>query len=205
MNNENKLLYLGHASLRIVTSDGFVIYIDPYMGTNYDMPADLVLVTHNHYDHNDISKIKNRTKDFKLITYQDALVNGEYQTFDFEYAKIETVEAGYNQYHNKSECVGYVITLKDNIKLYIPGDTSITKKMDELGTWNIDYAFYPCDGKYTMTIDEAVRASKKVNAHYNIPYHTTSDGRPFSETVANNFNPANKLIITPGEEIILKK
>ena len=201
---ENKLYYLGHASLRIVTSEGKVIYIDPYMGDDYDMTADLVLVTHSHYDHNDVSKIKNKADDYKLITQKEALVNGEYKTFDLGYVKIEAVEAGYNKYHNKSECVGYVITLSDDTKIYVAGDTSITPKMDELGTWNIDYAFFPCDGTYTMNTDEAVKASGKVKAKHNIPYHVVSDGRAFDEEIANKFNADNRLIIKANEEIVLK-
>ena len=200
---QNKLYYLGHASLRIVTQEGKVIYIDPYMGDDYSLSADLVLVTHSHYDHSDVSKVRNRTENFKLITHREALVNGDYKTFDLGYAKIEAVEAGYNAYHNKSECVGYVITLSDNTKIYVAGDTYLTPQMEELGSWNIDYAFFPCDGTFTMTTDEAVEASRKVKAKHNIPYHVVSDGRGFDENVANAFNAENRLIIKPEEEIIL--
>ena len=38
------LLYMGHASLRIMTGEDKVIYIDPYAGDDYDLPADLILV-----------------------------------------------------------------------------------------------------------------------------------------------------------------
>ncbi len=38
----HKLLYQGHGSLRIVTSEGKVIYVDPYAGEGYDLPADLI-------------------------------------------------------------------------------------------------------------------------------------------------------------------
>jgi hypothetical protein len=51
------LLYLGHTSFRIITDDNLVIYVDPYAGDNYQIPADIVLITHEHYDHNDIKKI----------------------------------------------------------------------------------------------------------------------------------------------------
>ena len=44
----HKLLYQGHGSLRITTAEGKVIYIDPYAGEGYDVPADLILVTHGH-------------------------------------------------------------------------------------------------------------------------------------------------------------
>ncbi len=200
---ENKLYYLGHASLRITTKEGKVIYIDPYMGDDYSLNADLVLVTHSHYDHSDVSKVKNRNSDFKLITYKEALENGEHQTFDLGYAKIEAVEAGYNSWHNVKECVGYVITLSDETKIYIAGDTYLTPQMEDLGTWNIDYAFFPCDGIYTMTVEDAIKAANLVKAKHSIPYHTIADGSLFSEDVANRFDVENKLIIKPKEEITL--
>ena len=52
------LLYMGQASIRIVTGQGKVIYIDPYAGDAYDLPADLILVTH---DHSDVDKVSNRS------------------------------------------------------------------------------------------------------------------------------------------------
>ncbi len=46
-----KLLYMGHASIRITTPEDKVIYIDPFAGEGYEPAADLILVTHDHYDH----------------------------------------------------------------------------------------------------------------------------------------------------------
>ena len=46
------LLYQGHGSYRIVSSDKTVIYVDPFAGKGYELPADLILVTHQHSDHN---------------------------------------------------------------------------------------------------------------------------------------------------------
>ena len=54
------LLYQGHGSLRIITGEGKVIYIDPYAGEGYDLPADLILITHAHQDHTAVKLIKNR-------------------------------------------------------------------------------------------------------------------------------------------------
>ena len=47
-----KLLYQGHGSFRVSTAEGKVIYIDPYAGEGYDKPADILLVSHQHGDHN---------------------------------------------------------------------------------------------------------------------------------------------------------
>ena len=102
----HRLLYQGHGSLRIVTAEGKVIYIDPYAGEGYDLSADLILVTHGHQDHTAVNLIKNRQDDCQVITWKEALVNGEYKTFDFGFAKVEAVQAGNNKNHDIRSCVG---------------------------------------------------------------------------------------------------
>lgn len=102
----DELLFMGRASIRIKTKDNKVIYIDPFYGDEgYDLPADLVLITHEHVDHNNISKIKKLNTDCQIIRSRNALKNGEYETFDFDFAKIEAVEAGYNKNHSVFDCV----------------------------------------------------------------------------------------------------
>ena len=62
------LLYQGHASLRIVTAEEKVIYIDPFAGEGYDLPADLILITHAHSDHTRTDLIKEQNPDCRIIT-----------------------------------------------------------------------------------------------------------------------------------------
>ena len=104
------LLYMGQASIRIVTAGNKVIYIDPYAGDSYDLPADFILVTHAHFDHNQISKVENRNPDCIIITQDEALENGEHQVFDLGYVTVEAVEAGYNEWHDITDSVGYILT-----------------------------------------------------------------------------------------------
>ena len=106
------LVYMGQASMRIVTAEGKVIYIDPYTG-DYTMPADLILVTHGHFDHCAVEKVENQNTDCQIITYKEAVVNGEHKSFDLGYVKIEAVEAGYNNWHDVNECVGYILTFSN--------------------------------------------------------------------------------------------
>lgn len=202
---KDKLLYLGRASLRIITREGKVIYIDPYAGNDYSESADLILITHEHFDHNDIAKIKNRNKNCQIIRSSDALKNGIYQKFDLGYVTVEAVEAGNNPNHNIKECVGFLLTLKSGITIYVSGDTSMTKMMESLSKRNIDYAFFCSDGIYNMDIEEASKCAQMVKAKHSIPYHIKADGEDFDLKKSELFRVDNKLILQNGEEIELIK
>ena len=201
-----KLFYMGHASLRVVTEEGKVIYIDPFVDSDYSMPADLILETHDHYDHSQLEKVKNLNDGYKIITEKDALANGIHNSFVFPFVKITSVEAGYNKNHDVNRCVGYVLEFNNGKKLYISGDTSKTKQMAEMSSMNIDYAFYCCDGVYNMDNDEAAECAKLVNAKHNISYHNapSDNGMKLDLEKAKAWMAPNKLIIEPGNEIILK-
>ena len=198
-----RLLYQGHGSLRIVTGEGKVIYVDPYAGEGYDLPADLILVSHGHQDHTAVNLIKNRNEGCQVITYSDALVNGEYKTYDLGYATVEAVQAGNNRNHDIRVCVGWVITLADGVSVYATGDTSTTDQMAELADRKLHYAFFVCDGKYNMDMDEAIACAKLVNAQHSIPYHM-APGKLFDQKRAELFDVPNRLIVPAGEEIVLE-
>ena len=202
---KGKLLYMGHASIRITTPEGKVIYIDPYAGQGYEPAADLILVTHGHYDHYDLDKVANRNPDCRIITWQEALADGTHQTFDLGFASVEAVEAGNNQYHSLDECVGYIVTLTDGTSVYVTGDTSTTQQMPSLAEKEIDYAFFCCDGIYNMDLEEAAQCAEQVGAKHNIPYHMISadSGALFDRSRAEQFEAPDLLIIEEGQEIEL--
>ena len=91
---EVSLLYMGQASIRIVTEAGRVIYIDPYAGNQYDLAADLILVTHEHFDHNKLSLVRNRGKDCRIIRAKDAVTDEGHQRFDLGYVSIQVSRQG---------------------------------------------------------------------------------------------------------------
>ena len=194
-----KLLYQGHGSFRLTTDSGKVIYIDPYAGEGYDKPADLILVTHQHPDHN---KINLPPHNENCVIYQntDALKDGAYQTADLADVHIEAVEA-YNKNHDPKECVGYLITT-DNTLLYFAGDTSKTKQMETFAERNIDYAFLPCDGIFNMDISEAIECANLIKAKHSVPVHM-SPGKLFSEKKAKKFTALNAQTVPAGSEITL--
>lgn len=200
-----KLLYMGHASLRITTAEGKVIYIDPFAGEGYEPAADLILITHDHYDHNAPDKVVNRTPDCRIITWAEALEGGVYQSFDLGYVTVESVEA-YNANHDVQACVGYILTLSDGVTVYVSGDTSTTEQMPLLAEKNIDYAFFCCDGVYNMDMDEAAACASLVGAKHSIPYHMiAADAGLFDRGRAEQFDAPGSMILELGEEIDLLK
>lgn len=201
-----ELLYMGHASLRIVTGENKVIYIDPFCGDGYDKAADMILQTHDHYDHKDLSKISRRNDDCIVITQNEALAGGTHQSFETDYVRVEAVEAGYNQNHNVNSCVGYILTFNNDVTLYISGDTSTTQQMPELAERELDYAFYCCDGVYNMDVAEASECAKMVGAKVNIPYHSGPANKTlFDMNNAKNFDAPGTTLLIPGNKLVLEK
>ena len=200
----SRILYQGHGSLRIVTGEGKVIYVDPYAGEGYDLPADLILITHAHQDHTNTKLIKTQNEGCQIITWKEAHPEGKYLSYDLGFVTVEAVQAGNNRNHNIKECVGWVITLPEGITVYVSGDTSTTEQMAELAGRNIDYAFFVCDGVYNMGLEEAAECAKTVNAKHAIPYHM-APGKLFDEKKAEQFDAPNRLIVPAGEEIVLEK
>lgn len=198
---------MGQASLRIVTPENAVIYIDPYAGDGYDLPADLILVTHAHFDHNAIERVALRNDGCRVITQDDAVVDGAHPTFDLGFATVIPVQAGFNAYHDVNSCVGYVIELTNGIKVYVTGDTSTTDDMRDgtLAAMHIDYAFWCCDGVFNMDATEAAAAASMVGAKHDIPYHnsTSNEGEMFDREDAASFDAPHTMLLMPGESISL--
>ena len=194
-----KLYYQGHGSFRLTTESGKVIYIDPFAGDGYDKPADLILVTHQHPDHNQIS-LPPHAEGCVVYQNSDALKDGVYQTAEFTGVTIEAVEA-YNDKHDRASCVGYLLSV-DGLLLYFAGDTAMTEQMKTLSQREIDYAFLPTDGIFTMDIPAAIRCAEAIGAKHTIPMHM-SPGSLYDEEKAKGFVTPSAMLIKPGEEIDL--
>ena len=204
--SDTKLLYQGHGSFRIISKNGTVVYIDPYAGEGYDVPADIILVTHQHDDHNKINLVAKKD-DCAIFTNKDAIENGKHMVvftdiINFPSVTIEAVEAK-NKNHDPKNCVGYIITV-DGIKIYMAGDTSKTEQMNSFAEKEIDYAFLPCDGIYNMDVKEAAECAEIIGAKHNIPMHT-KPGALFDREIAESCDMPNRLIIEAGEEIVLAR
>jgi hypothetical protein len=193
------LNYFGRASVRLDLDDGRVIYIDPYSGsgTAYQPEADLVLVTHQHTDHNVVSKVTLK-EDGQVIECPYDIKSGE--TIAFDDITIEAVEA-YNVNHNEQLCCGYIITI-DDIVIYHAGDTSTTEQMESLKDYEIDYALLCMDDFYNMGPEEAMAVSDLIGAYAVIPIHTSAD-YSYDTIHASEYTNDNRINVLPSNALEL--
>lgn len=193
------LTYIGHASVKLVSKDGIVVYIDSnYKDGDYTDEADIVLVTHSYDDHKPCTSVVYKA-DATTITWKEAHPSPDvYEKFDIKGIEIEAVPAS-NMNHNIDMCVGYIITI-DGYKIYHAGDTSMLDTMADFAEKEIDFALYPIDGTYNMDAVEATEVANIVNAKYSIPIHENDVG---DTRKSDDFQPASRLVLEYGDTIII--
>ena len=192
--NNIELKWLGHASFLIKDSKtGKTIYIDPYNISNIPSgeKADIILITHSHYDHCSIADIEKLAKDGTIIvTPADCQSKITKLTHKIQMQVIEPgdkiklgnigidIVPAYNkdkEFHPKTEgWIGYIIKI-ENIAIYHAGDTDIIPEMQKLtgyGKKEIEFiALLPVGGKFTMNAEEAAQAAIMMKPNLAIPMH----------------------------------
>jgi len=172
-----EIFWLGHASFKI-KGQGLLIYIDPYQVKQGER-ANLILITHDHYDHCDASSVKKIAghETTILATSMSAeKLSGNIKTLsagdeiEVKGAKIKAVPA-YNitkPFHPRGAGIGFVIALNGKT-IYHAGDTDKIPEMENLE--KIDLALLPVGGTYTMDAAEAAEAVKMIKPEIAIPMH----------------------------------
>lgn len=176
------LTWLGHASFLIKTK-GLSIFIDPYNIGNFGEKADLIFITHAHRDHFEeetISRIANGNTSFvapadvikKIGSKRGVAVKpgekGEILGIKYETIAAYNVDPEKLGFHKKeSNWVGFILEIEGK-RIYHPGDTDL---IEEMKTVHADLALIPCGGKFAMDIDEAIEATKIIDAKNFAPIH----------------------------------
>lgn len=174
-----KLTWFGHASFQIKGRDK-TIYIDPWKLKGGPEPADIILISHSHYDHfspPDILKISQPSTVIVIPRDCAGKAQGNLKimkpgdSLDLEGVEVKAVPA-YNPdkpFHPKNNnWLGFIVTVDDE-RLYYASDTDEIPEMAKIG--DIDVALFPVGGTYTMDAKEAAHAAEVIKPGIAVPYH----------------------------------
>jgi L-ascorbate metabolism protein UlaG (beta-lactamase superfamily) len=202
--------WLGHASFRLA-DENTVVYIDPWQIEDEPHDANVVFVSHDHYDHfspEDIEKVSGESTTLvaprevvvKLGSPSGAMTPGDQVPVGD--VLIEAV-AAYNvgkAFHPKSkQWLGAVVTLAGR-RIYYAGDTDLIPEMSELA--DVDLALLPVGGTYTLSAEEAAEATRRLAPAAAIGYHWGEivGGRDDAETFREKARcPVH--LIEPGQAV----
>jgi L-ascorbate metabolism protein UlaG (beta-lactamase superfamily) len=196
--------WLGHSGFRIRVGRAYV-YIDPYRVPEDSPPADLILITHGHYDHFSPQDVELLSTDSTWLVGPAAVaerVSGQVHSIapgellDDEVVRGVHVAAvaAYNTSKRDAEgrafhpreagWVGYELNLRGE-RLYHAGDTDVIPEMDAVT--GVDVALLPVSGMYVMTAQEAAEAARRIQPRVAVPMNwgshigTVEDARAFAE------------------------
>ena len=196
--------WLGHSGFR-VRAARTTIYIDPYRVAADAAPADLILVTHGHYDHfspRDIEAIWHKGTWLMAPAAVAEQVGGRVmsiapgEVIDPEFAQRVSVRAvaAYNTSKRDAEgrlfhpreagWIGFEVNVRGQ-RLYHSGDTDVIPEMDDVA--GVDIALLPVSGTYVMTAPEAAEAARRIQPRVAVPMHwgehigSEDDARVFAE------------------------
>ena len=185
------------SAFRIQSGDT-VVYVDPHR-VEGGPPADLILITHEHFDHMDPNAINAVASDDTVIIAGERPVKelqgrvkgtlvalAEGATANQKGVEVRAV-AGYNSHHPRGFNLGFVFRVGDQT-IYHAGDTDRVPEMAALGP--IDVALIPIGGTYTMNEGEAAAAVRVMRPKVTIPMHygyaTAGDPQRFSALVGSD-------------------
>lgn len=161
--------------------DGLVLYVDPW-GVTDDVPADVILLTHAHYDHfqpHEIDRL--RTATTKIVAPRDVARElsgdvtpvGPGESLEIGSVRLQTVPA-YNVVEERLDMhprangwVGYVLEF-EGTDFYHAGDTDALPELESLDP---DVAMVPIGGTYTMDAEEAGAFVRAMSPRLAVPMH----------------------------------
>jgi L-ascorbate metabolism protein UlaG (beta-lactamase superfamily) len=205
-----EIRWIGHASFRLATDD-VVLYIDPWKLSSAQPDADLVFVSHGHFDHWSADDVAAVSREGTTVVgppdVAESLPSGRVlrpgERVESAGARIEGIRA-YNvdkDFHPKdNDWLGAVITV-GGTRVYYAGDTDHIPEMSELA--EVDVALLPVGGTYTMDATQAAEACRAIGAKMVVPYHwgdivgTEDDARAFVDATAG----CDARLLQPGEAL----
>ncbi len=196
--------WLGHSGFRIRAGRA-LIYIDPYRVPDHSPPADLILITHGHYDHFSPQDVERLSTGRTWLVgpaavaervsgqvhsiapgelLEEELVSGVHVAAIAAYNTSKRDPEGRPFHPREAGWVGFELNVRGE-RLYHSGDTDVIPEMD--GVTGVDVALLPVSGVYVMTAQEAAEAARRIQPRVAVPMHwgehigTGADARAFAD------------------------
>ena len=191
-----------HSSIKF--SKDIIIYFDPYKINKDYHDADIIFITHSHYDHYSPLDIKKVIKDNTIVVCPkdvkeellkldikniiEVVPNKDYEVLNIKFKTIPAYNINKNFHPKENNWIGYLINY-NNVKYYIAGDTDITEENKNI---ICDVAFVPIGGTFTMDYKEAaslineIQPKIAVPTHYGLIVGNKDDGIKFSKLLNNS-------------------
>lgn len=207
--------WLGHSGFRLRAGRS-IVYIDPYRVAADAPKADLILVTHGHYDHfspQDLERLSHagtwlvapaavaERVSGNVVSIapgemlEDELVRGVAVAAVAAYNTSKRDPDG-NVFHPPGAgLVGYDLNVRGE-RLYHAGDTDVIPEMDAVA--GVDVALLPVSGTYVMTAREAAEAARRIAPRIAVPMH-------WGEHIGTRADAEAFAAAAPGEVRILEK
>ncbi len=183
-----QITWLGHDGFKLKKDK--VVYVDPYKLGAKSEPADLVCVTHEHFDHLSVDDLKKvvtpattvvtiaacekavkglKPKSVKVVTPGDRMIVDGVKVEVLPAYNTNKFRSPGNPFHPKGDGkVGFILGI-GGVRIYHAGDTDEIPEM--AGAKGVDVALLPVSGTYVMTAEEAVKACSAIQPKLAIPMH----------------------------------
>lgn len=218
-----KAIYYGHSCVRLQGAD-FDILFDPFISPNSlashidisQIKPKHILLSHAHEDHvADMAAIQKQSDAQVLSVVETAawvarqgvasdkvLEMNLGGTLKTNFGSVKMVYALHTnstpdgQYGGHP--VGYLLNIHGK-RLYFAGDTALTMEMKLLESVDLDWAFLPIGGHYTMDVEDAVRAAQWIDCNhiFGIHYNTFPPIQIDEEKAIKHFDDAGLQLYLP--------
>ena len=205
-----KITWITHACFKIKTNSEKIIYTDPYKMEN-DEVADIILASHDHYDHCEKKSIKKvYNSNTKVICPKSSVgglkkfeaigmsPNDEKEFDDIKIIAVRSYTPNKNFHPKKNDWLGYIIEV-DGKRIYHAGDTDLIPEMEKFE--NIDVALIPVGGTYTCNMEEGAEACAIIKPKICVPMHDWDKDLSEFVKLANEKAPDVKIEILKEKDL----